>query len=145
KFEVHTPAGVAGVVGTDFYVGFDNGTMTVIAFEGIVRVCNLAGVCVLVKAGQMSRGRSGGNSRPLARVQAELLTLTTAVDDTNVGGGGGVGLRAGAEQGGVHISKGMGITLGVLAAIPAVVVPIASKGSNQTTPVPVRCQPPKCG
>ena len=24
KFEVHTPAGVAGVVGTDFYVGFDN-------------------------------------------------------------------------------------------------------------------------
>jgi len=48
KFEVKTPAGVAGVVGTDFYVGFDNstGTMNVLVFEGIVKVCNLAGVCV---------------------------------------------------------------------------------------------------
>src|SRR5262245_45895026 len=61
KFEVRTPAGVAGVVGTDFYVGFDNGTMTVIAFEGVVRVCNLAGECVLVKAGQMTGVRSGDN------------------------------------------------------------------------------------
>src|SRR6266403_1424185 len=56
KFEVHTPAGVAGVVGTDFYVGFDNSTatMNVIVFEGIVQVCNLAGVCVVVQAGQMT-------------------------------------------------------------------------------------------
>src|SRR6266446_7051525 len=32
KFEVKTPAGVAGVVGTDFYVAFDNstGTMNVV-------------------------------------------------------------------------------------------------------------------
>ena len=54
KFEVRTPAGVAGVVGTDFLVAFDNttGTMNVITFEGLVKVCNLAGVCVLVKAGQ---------------------------------------------------------------------------------------------
>jgi len=35
KFEVRTPAGVAGVVGTDFFVAFDNttGTMNVITFE----------------------------------------------------------------------------------------------------------------
>src|SRR5438445_3763436 len=54
KFEVRTPAGVAGVVGTDFFVAFDNttGTMNVITFEGLVKVCNLAGVCVLVKAGR---------------------------------------------------------------------------------------------
>jgi hypothetical protein len=54
KFEVHTPAGVAGVVGADFYVAYDNSTMNVIVFEGLVRVCNLAGVCVVVKAGQTS-------------------------------------------------------------------------------------------
>src|SRR3984957_7844978 len=33
KFEVHTAAGVAGVVGTDFYVGYENNTMNVIVFE----------------------------------------------------------------------------------------------------------------
>src|ERR1700674_321767 len=62
KFEVRTPAGVAGVVSTDFYVGYENNTMNVIVFEGVVRVCNLAGVCVEVKAGQMSSVRNGDNS-----------------------------------------------------------------------------------
>jgi hypothetical protein len=140
KFEVHTPAGVAGVVGTDFYVGFDNGTMTVIAFEGVVRVCNLAGYCVLVRAGQTTSIRSGDNSGPLPPAQAALSTLTTAVEATNVGGGAGA-LQT-AAQGGAHISKGMAITLGVLAVVPAVVVPIASKGSSKTTAIPkVNCPP----
>jgi hypothetical protein len=151
KFEVRTPAGVAGVVGTDFYVGYDNSTttMTVIAFEGIVRVCNLAGVCVLVKAGQMTSLRSGDNSAPLAPVQATLDILTTAVTDTNVGGGAG-GLQ-GVETAGHHIGKGTAITLGILAAVPAVVFPVLSRGSSKTTPVPVtqKCTPasvsPGCG
>src|SRR2546427_10047242 len=67
KFEVRTPAGGAGGVGTDFFVAVDNttGTMNVITFEGLVKVCNLAGVCVLVKAGQMTSVRSGDNSGPL--------------------------------------------------------------------------------
>jgi hypothetical protein len=149
KFEVRTPAGVAGVVGTDFYVGYDNSTMNVIVFEGVVRVCNLAGVCVLVKAGQMSSVRSGDNSAPLAPVQATLDILTTAVNDTNVGGGTG-GLQ-GVEQASHHIGKGTAITLGILAAVPAVVFPVVSRGSSKTTPVPVtqKCPPvstnPGCG
>jgi hypothetical protein len=146
KFEVRTPAGVAGVVGTDFYVGYDNTTMNVIVFEGVVKVCNLAGVCVLLKAGQTSSVRSGDNSAPLAPVQATLDILTTAVNDTNVGGGAG-GLQA-VEQA-HHIGKGTAIALGVLAAVPAIVFPVVSKGSSQTTPLPpVRgCPPsnPKCG
>ncbi len=144
KFEVRTPAGVAGVVGTDFYVGFDNGTMNVIAFEGIVRVCNLAGVCVLVKAGQMTSVRNADNSAPLAPLQATLDILTEAVNDTSVGGVGGL---QGVERTGPHIGKGMGITLGILAAVPAIVVPVVSKGSSSTTPVTQRCPPntPKCG
>jgi len=142
KFEVRTPAGVAGVVGTDFYVGFDNSTMTVIAFEGIVRVCNLAGVCVLVKAGQMTSVRSGDNSAPLAPIQATLDLLTEVVTDTNVGGPGGL---QGVEHTGTHIGKGTGITLGILAAIPAIVVPIASRGSSSTTALPgCPSTSPKC-
>src|SRR6202171_1263103 len=112
KFEVHTPAGVAGVVGTDFYVAYDNSTMNVIVFEGLVRVCNLAGVCVVVKAGQMSSVRSGDNSAPLA--QATLDLLTEAVQSTEVGG------PPGPVQSTTHIGKGTVIPLGVLAGIPIV-------------------------
>src|SRR2546430_5972948 len=65
KFEVRTPAGVAGVGGTDFFLGYANGTMNVIAFEGLVKGCNLAGGCVLVKAGQMTSVGSGGHFGPL--------------------------------------------------------------------------------
>jgi hypothetical protein len=141
KFEVRTAAGVAGVVGTDFYVGFDRGTgtMTVIAFEGIVRVCNLAGVCVLVKAGQMTSVRNDNNSAPLAPIQATLDLLTEVVNDTDVGGPGGL---QGVAQTGTHISKGTWITLGLLAAIPAIVVPIATRGSGKTTPITTT--PPNC-
>src|SRR5579862_3550872 len=70
KFEVHTAAGVAGVVGTDFYVGYENNVMNVIAYEGSVRVCNLAGVCVLLKAGQMTTVRNGDNAPPAPPSQA---------------------------------------------------------------------------
>src|ERR1700704_4950350 len=86
KFEVHPPAGVAGVVGTDFYVSYNNSTMNVIVFEGLVRVCNLAGVCVVVKPGQISSVSSGDNSAPLAPAQATLDVLTEAVQSTDVGG-----------------------------------------------------------
>jgi len=83
KFEVHTPAGVAGVVGTDFYTAYENNVMTVIVFDGVVKVCNLAGVCVTVKAGQMSTVRTGDNSAPTL-TQAALSTLTDAIAATNL-------------------------------------------------------------
>jgi hypothetical protein len=136
KFEVHTPAGVAGVVGTDFYVGYENDTMNVIVFEGLVKVCNLAGVCVVVKAGQISSVRSGDNSGPLAPAQATLDVLTQAAQATDVGGPIGP-----AVQSAHHISKATAITLGVIAVIPVVVVPVVSRGSSKTTPVPPQCNP----
>src|ERR1700739_4888187 len=86
KFEVRTPAGVAGVVGTDFFVEYRNNTMNVMAFEGLVKVCNLAGVCVLVKAGQMTSVRSGETSGPLPPVQATLDVLMAAGKDTDLSG-----------------------------------------------------------
>jgi hypothetical protein len=138
KFEVRTPAGVAGVVGTDFYVGYDNGTMNVIAFEGVVRVCNLAGVCVLVKAGQMTSVRNGDNSSPLEPMQATLDILIAAANDTNVGSAGPVALRGG-EPVGRHPGLGMGIALGVLVAVSIAIIP--NVGHNHTTP-PTQVTPP---
>jgi len=116
KFEVHTAAGVAGVVGTDFYVGYDNDVMNVIAYEGLVRVCNLAGVCVILKAGQMTNLRKGDTASPGAPTQAPLDLLVAASRDTEVGPRPGSGLgNAG------HIGTGWGIAIGIMAVVPIVV------------------------
>jgi hypothetical protein len=135
KFEVHTPSGVAGVVGTDFYVGYENNIMTVIVFDGVVKVCNLAGVCVAVKAGQLTTVRNGDSNGPATPSQANLSTLSEAITSTT--------LETGPNIGQVHhISKGAAITIGILAVIPIVVVPIVTtRGSS--APVPAS-QPGKC-
>jgi hypothetical protein len=138
KFEVHTPAGVAGVVGTDFYTGYENNIMTVIVFEGFVRVCNLAGVCVIVKAGQMTTIRNGDSSAP-AVAQAALSVLSDAIVSTTLE------LPSGLQQA-HHISKGTAIALGIIVAVPAVVIPIVvthgSSPSKSTTPTNSKCPTP---
>jgi hypothetical protein len=141
KFEVHTPSGVAGVVGTDFYVAYENNVMTVIVFDGEVKVCNLAGVCVGVKAGQLTTVRNGDSNGPAAPSQANLSTLSEAVASTT--------LETGPNVGQVHhISKGTAIAIGIIAIIPIVVVPIVTtRGQGTPAPPPVTgCKPsPSCG
>jgi hypothetical protein len=127
KFEVHTPAGVAGVVGTDFYVDYENNVMTVMVFEGVVKVCNLAGVCVEIKAGQFTTVRNGDSSGPAAPNQATLSALSDAVASTT--------LESGPNLGQVHhITKGTAIAIGILAAIPLVVIPIVATHGSGSTP-----------
>lgn len=139
KFEVHTPSGVAGVVGTDFYVGYDNNVMTVIVFDGEVKVCSLAGVCVAVKAGQITTVRNGDSNGPAAPSQANLSTLSEAVASTNLEAPPGIGQIH-------HIGKGTAIAIGVLAVIPIVVVPIVTtRGSGTPAPPPNGCPNPTKG
>jgi len=146
KFEVHTAAGVAGVVGTDFYVGYENNVMNVIAYEGFVRVCNLAGVCVVLKAGQMTNLRSNDDSAPAPPTQAPLDLLVTASKDTEVGPRPGSGL----ENAG-HIGKGLGFTIGVIAVVPVVVFSVLATRHTAGTPIvptnPCKTNPtaPNCG
>jgi hypothetical protein len=141
KFEVHTPAGVAGVVGTDFYVAYENNVMNVIVFDGFVRVCNLAGACVVVKAGQMANVRNGDSSSPVAE-QASLSTLTDAVNATLLETPNGL-LQV------HHIGKATAIALGIIAVVPIIVVPaVTSHGSKQaqgTAPPIVNGCPPANG
>lgn len=135
KFEVHTPAGVAGVVGTDFYTSYENNMMTVIVFDGFVRVCNLAGVCVVVKAGQMTTLRNGDPSNPVVN-QATLSVLTDAIAATTLEESSGV-------QQVHHITKGTAIAIGVLAVVPLVVIPIVvTHSGGSTTPAPVTGKTP---
>ena len=142
KFEVHTPSGVAGVVGTDFYVGYDNNVMTVIVFDGEVKVCNLAGACVAVKAGQITTVRNGDSNGPAAPSQANLSTLSDAIASTNLEAPPGIGQIH-------HIGKGTAIAIGVLAVIPIVVVPIVTtRGQGTPAPPPTNGCPkgsPNCG
>ena len=133
KFTVKTPAGVAGVVGTDFFVSYEpsTGTMNVTVFEGAVQVCNLAGACVEVKAGQLTNVRTNDSGGPQPPAQATLDVLVNAGSATEIASGPEVGNVA------HHLGKGTAITLGILAAIPAVVIPVvATHGSKPAPPAP---------
>jgi len=132
KFEVHTPAGVAGVVGTDFYTAYENNMMTVVVFEGFVRVCNLAGACLVVKAGQMTTVRTNDSASPMLN-QASLSMLSDAIAATTLE-------SPSAIQQAHHISKGTAIALGIVAAVPIIVIPIMT--SRSTTPSPIPAPPP---
>jgi hypothetical protein len=139
KFEVRTAAGVAGVVGTDFYVEYDTTTkaMNVIAYEGAVRVCNLAGVCVVLKAGQISIVRNGDNSAPTPPTQAPLDMLVTASKDTEVAPKSGPGLVQAGNAGGA-----LGWTIGVLALAPIVVFSVMA--TKRTSAPPPAAPPNGC-
>src|ERR1700722_7927808 len=84
KFEVHTAVGVAGVVGTDFFLGYLNGIFQLIVFEGHVKFCNLDGVCVDVLPGQIATIRDGHKS-PDQPSQATAAELTDAATATMIG------------------------------------------------------------
>lgn len=149
KFEVRTAAGVAGVVGTDFYTEYDQSTkaMNVIVYEGQVRVCNLAGVCLMIKAGQMTTVRQGDNSAPAPPQQAALDQLVAAGQATQVLPAAGVAAGGGAAAGGATLAW----TIGILAIAPvAVFGGLAAHHTQatppQSTPPPTNgCIPPNCG
>src|SRR6267378_255928 len=84
KFEVHTAVGVAGVVGTDFFLGYLNGIFQLIVFDGHVKFCNLDGVCVDVLAGQVASIRNSHQS-PEQPSQATATELTEAANATMMG------------------------------------------------------------
>jgi len=126
SFQIRTPTGVAGVVGTDFFLEFDNYVTRIIVFEGKVRFCNLAGVCVEVNQGQSSTIR--GDQAPDAPGIAPNTDLmdagrSTALKGANAGVGG-AGTSAGS-LGGHGLLLGTMLAIGV--AVPVVVVRTLSK------------------
>lgn len=123
KFEIHSAVGVAGVVGTDFFLGYLNGLFQIIVYEGHVKFCNLDGVCVDVLAGQTSTIRDG-HQAPDAPVPATPALLTEATVATSVG----------TTSAGVppphHLGIGTIVGLTAAVVIPAIVIPIATRGSR---------------
>jgi hypothetical protein len=127
KFEIHTAVGVAGVVGTDFFLGYENGLFQIIVYEGHIKFCNLDGVCVDVLAGQTATIRDG-HQPPDAPAPATPAELTEATVATSVGG-----TSAGLPPV-HHISVGWIVGLTVAVVVPAIVVPIATRGSRPPAP-----------
>ena len=120
KFEVHTAVGVAGVVGTDFFLGYMNDIFQLIVFDGHVKFCNLDGVCVDVLAGQIASIRNGHQSpdQPSPATPAEL---TEAANATMIG-------ASLIEPPVHHISALTWVGITVLVAVPAIVIPVVTRG-----------------
>lgn len=131
KFEVRTPAGVAGVVGTDFYVLYLNGIMQLIVFEGLARLCNLSGQCVDVAAGMTSTVR--GNQQPDPPTSATPAQLTEAGQSTD--------LEPAEEVKGHHRNPWLTVGLIVLVAVPAVAIPLATRQSSSVAGTKPPCIP----
>jgi len=136
KFEMHTAVGVAGVVGTDFYLEYLNDIFQIVVFEGAVKFCNLDGACVTVGAGQISTIRNG-HQAPDQPTQATPSELTDAAVATAVGVtmAGGVPVH--------HISPWWVVGLTVIAAVPAIAIPLATRGGPGSTVLRGGCQNPK--
>ena len=123
KFEVHTAVGVAGVVGTDFFLGYMNGLFQIIVYEGHVKFCNLDGICVDVLAGQIATIRDG-HQAPDPPVLATPSELTDAANATSVGA-----TLAGTPPA-HHLTTVQILALTAVVVIPAIVVPIAVRGGH---------------
>ena len=127
KYEVKTPLGVAGVVGTDFYLAYVNGILTLIVYEGQVNFCNLAGQCVMVVAGLLSliRGANLAPEQPASPTPSQLTEAaeTTDVPDTPAG-------NQGRPHTGMNGWTIFFLALGV--AAPAIAVPLARRGGSRS-------------
>lgn len=124
SFELRTPIGTAGVVGTDFFLAYENNILRLIVFEGMVRFCNLAGVCVTAGAGTMSTIR--GNQSPDQPLPAPTADVLDAISSTEIS----------AAQGGEkppvlhHHSPWFYVGMISAVAIPAIVIPITSSNNH---------------
>ena len=122
SFEVHTPLGVASVVGADVHFFNENDVFGVIDFEGTVHFCTTAGACVDLVAGQFASIR--GDHAPDAASQATPDQLSEAVAGTTVD------LVAPADPPPPthHFTTGQVFGLTMLVVIPLVIVSITLRG-----------------
>lgn len=131
-FEIRTPVGVAGVVGTEVIVVLNpDGTLNVLCLEGACRVCNNAGVCVVMKGGEETSIH--GNSSPSQPATISPANETDFVKSTNISNAGGAaGGGAGAAGGTVGVVGG--VAGATAAAVTTAVVRSVSKTKTCPTP-----------
>ena len=83
KFEIHTPMGVAGLVGTDFSLQVTADYVELMVFEGAVRFTTLDGQAITVNAGNKVRiSRSGVFAGPFPVTPQEVQVAQSLTDVT---------------------------------------------------------------
>jgi len=70
KFEMKTPNAVIGVIGTDFYVGFENNATTVICYKGKVSVTPTNGA---------HTGNNSGQSNAVTVSAGQMVVVTSEI------------------------------------------------------------------
>jgi hypothetical protein len=154
NFQIRTPTGVAGVVGTDFALDSQGDTTRIVVYEGKVNFCayeskkkqeqegaaggsedqkkdkngRMLGPCVIVGAGETSSVQF--NAAPTPPVPATPVTVTDMTTTTSVSGGAG-----GAAGGlGVAGATAVGVGAAVAVTVAAIVIRAASKTNTCSTP-----------
>jgi hypothetical protein len=153
NFQIRTPTGVAGVVGTDFALDSQGDTTRIVVYEGRVNFCaykaskkeeqdgaqgaeeqkkdkngRMLGPCVIVGAGETSSVQF--NAAPTPPVPATPVTVTDMTSTTSVSGGAG-----GAAGGlGVAGATAVGVGAAVAVTVAAIVIRAASKTNTCSTP-----------
>lgn len=135
SFQVRTPTGVAGVVGTDFYLAYQNSITRLIVYEGTVKFCNLNAQCIMVGAGQMSSIR-GSNDAPDSTTSAPPSELVEAAQNTQVGHPRNVIVRHPVWT---------GVIVAAAIATPIALVKALGGSKTSTAPPPTSGLPPVAG
>ena len=95
KFEVHTPMGTAGLVGTDFSLLVTDDYTELMVFEGEVRFTTLNGQVIPVSAGNKVRiSKAGVVDGPLLATAQEVQTAENLTDMTGPANQGAVAVAS---------------------------------------------------
>jgi hypothetical protein len=153
SFQIRTPTGVAGVVGTDFALDSEGDTTRIVVYEGKVNFCayksrkkeeeegapgtedqkkeksrRMLGPCVIVGAGETSSVQF--NAVPTPPVPATPVTVTEMSSTTSVGGG------VGGAAGGLGVAGATAVGVGAAVAVTVAAVVIRSVSKTQTCSSP---------
>jgi hypothetical protein len=153
NFQIRTPTGVAGVVGTDFALDSQGDTTRIVVYEGKVNFCaykatkkeeqggaqggedqkkdkngRMLGPCVIVGAGETSSVQF--NAAPTPPVPATPVTVTEMSSTTSVSGG------AGGAAGGLGVAGATAVGVGAAVAVTVAAVVIRSVSKTQTCSSP---------
>jgi ferric-dicitrate binding protein FerR (iron transport regulator) len=114
KFEIRTPMGVAGLVGTDLSLAVTNEYTELMVFEGSVRFTTLSGQAILVPAGKMIRiSKAGTVDGPSDFAPQDAVTEQSLTDITGPAKSGSVATAARPTAPLIITLVGVGVGVGI--------------------------------
>jgi ferric-dicitrate binding protein FerR (iron transport regulator) len=114
KFEIHTPMGIAGLVGTDLSLAVTNEYTELMVFEGSVRFTTLSGQAIIVPAGKMIRiSKAGTVDGPSDFPPQDALSARSLTDINGATNSGPAGAAARPAAPLIITLTGVGVGVGL--------------------------------